>query len=277
MKVALVSLDQAWEDKEANKRRVLTFLSRAKALDADLAIFPEMTLTGFSMDTAVTAEPDGDSESLAWFTRQAQEHGMALVAGYVRWNEGNTKGINTSVLIDGQGCILGSYDKIHPFSISGEDRHYEKGDRLCSCRFGGLTIGLTICYDLRFGALYAGLSAQCDMIINIANWASLRTSHWSTLLRARAIEHQLFMIGVNRSGTDSNGTCYDLSSAIFDPFGTTVQPLVDEGEFSLYEIDPAQVARVRTAYPIMQDRRNALYRETCFPVSDVDRDGKDSV
>jgi predicted amidohydrolase len=150
--------------------------------------------------------------------------------------------------------------KTHPFSLSGEDRVFEKGNELQTCDFGGATVGLTICYDLRFPELYQGLSKTCGVIVNIANWASKRTLHWNVLLQARAIENQVFMIGVNRTGSAPDGQSYDHSSAIFGPFGNPIAPLEEDGEYGVYTIDLEEVTTVRSAYSVKSDRRVDWYK-----------------
>lgn len=277
MKIALVSLDQVWEDKAANKERCMRHLARATALGADLIVFPEMTLTGFSMNLRVTAERASDSPSLRWFARQAASFGIAIIAGYVAWNPQGTKGENTCVFLDSRGDSVASYVKVHPFSLSGEDQLFERGNSLCVCPYGMMSFGLSICYDLRFGELFQGLSRTSDVIVNIASWPEKRIVHWHTLLRARAIEHQVYMIGVNRSGMAPDGTTYAISSVIYDPFGREAAPLVDEGDLTLHGIEGDEVASVRASHPFKRDRREDLYRDLCLVPSEVDRKGEQSV
>lgn len=260
MKIALVSMDQVWEDKEANKVRCRQFIERASKDRADLIVFPEMTLTGFSMDIARTAEHADSAHTLHWFRTQAVEHRIAIVMGYVQWSTDEQRALNKCALISAEGTVLGMYVKTHPFSLSGEDRVFEKGNELQTCDFGGATFGLTICYDLRFPELYQGLSKSCSVILNIANWASKRTLHWNVLLQARAIENQVFMIGVNRTGSAPDGQSYDHSSAIYSPFGNPVAPLEDDGEYGVYAIDLEETATVRAAYSVKLDRRVDWYK-----------------
>ena len=261
MIVALISLDTVWEDKSANQERVLEALGCAVAHGADLAIFPEMTLTGFTMDLEASVESREDPPSLAWYREVARKFSIALIAGYVKYNEEGSKGENTAVFVSPQGEILGSYVKAHLFSISGEDGIFDKGNELCTCSFAGTSVGLSICYDLRFPEFYQSLSRGAEVVVNIASWPSRRISHWSALLRSRAIENQVFMIGVNRTGTSPDGHSFVPSSVVHDPFGIELEPIAVEQSCAIYAFDPAQTARERAGFPFKRDRREDLYRK----------------
>lgn len=260
MKIALISLDQVWQDKEANKIRCARFIQQAATTGADIVIFPEMTLTGFSMQTTVIAEEQHAPPSLMWFSTQAKAHDIAIVMGYVVWNRDHSRAQNRVALIDAQGEVLTSYTKVHPFSYTGEDQLFEKGDTLGMCNLQGASVGLAICYDLRFPELYQALSKRCEIIITIANWPVKRLLHWQVLLQARAIENQVYMVGVNRTGIDGEKLKYDLSSHIYSPLGALLLPLEQTKEFALYEIDLGAVKRVQKDFPVKQDRRPDFYK-----------------
>lgn len=254
MRIALVSMDQKWEDKVANRLQCEQFIKRAADDRADLVVFPEMTLTGFSMDADKIGEKEDRLESLEWFCQMARKTAIAIVAGYVQLAE-DGRGMNRSALIAPDGTILCDYAKMHPFSYAHEDEHYIAGNGLGHCTLGETKVGLAICYDLRFGELYQRLGDLNDMIITIANWPSARTMHWSVLLQARAIENQLFMIGVNRTGSAPGALYYEKSSAIFSPFGEPLIPSISDGVYEVYELDIAEVDMVRDALPVRKDRR----------------------
>lgn len=234
MKVALVSLDQKWEDKVYNMQRCADLVARAAVCGADLVVFPEMTLTGFTMNTQLSAEDAEHSSSLRAFGALAKEHGVSLVAGLViRQGE---KAVNTLVAFSGDGLEQARYAKIHPFSFAGEDLFFKAGDRLAKMQVQKFTFGFSICYDLRFPELYSALAKDCEVLVNIANWPKRRLMHWKTLLQARAIENQAFVIGVNRTGTDGNGLEYERSSVLVNANGEFVVPVFSEGEMDIYEI-----------------------------------------
>lgn len=262
MRVALVSLDPVWENKGESRTRFASFMKRAQEDGVDLVVFPEMTLTGFSMAADRIAESPDTAESLLWFQNQAKTAAMGVIAGYVQ-RASDGRGRNTAVFIDGRsgGETLASYTKVHPFSMSDEQVHYVGGNELGVCSWESVSFGLSICYDLRFPELYRAMSRSCEVLVNIASWPTARALHWYTLLRARAIENQAFVVGVNRSGTDPAGQEHELSSIVFDPLGEEVSPLISDGCYQVCEIDAAVARRVRSEFAVQSDRKDALYAQ----------------
>ena len=150
MKIALVSLDQQWENKDANKQKVAATLAliAARYTDIDLVVYPEMTLTGFTMESERIKEEEGSSDTIAFFEEQAKKYGVNIAFGVVLAK--GDKASNCLAVVSGQGALLTTYTKIHPFSYANEDAHYQAANSLKKVNIGGATIGLTICYDLRF-------------------------------------------------------------------------------------------------------------------------------
>lgn len=259
MRVALVSLDQKWEDKAFNLERCRTLAARGAKLGADLIVFPEMTLTGFTMNTRVSAEDPDTSPSAAAFSSLAKSHGVWLIAGLVLGNA--NKPANTLVAFSPDGREQARYAKMHPFSFAGEHRHFESGEALATIRIGEFVLGLSICYDLRFPELYSALAATCDVLVNIANWPKARVAHWKTLLRARAIENQVYVVGVNRIGVDGRGLEYEPSSVVVNANGDFVDPVVSDQELDLYEVNRQDLIDYRAGFSTRQDRAPHLYRQ----------------
>jgi omega-amidase len=258
MLVALVSLNQAWENKDENFQACRSFTQRAKAMGAELVIFPEMTLTAFSMNTGNTAEDSANSVTVESFKELAQEIQVAIIFGVVFRDA--YKASNNALLIDCAGKIKGRYSKIHPFTFTGEDNFFNGGNKICVAKLGMVTLGLTICYDLRFPEIYSALGMQSDLIINIANWPAKRVDHWNTLLKARAIETQVFVIGINRTGADSKGLEYVKSSQVINPNGELLSPLASEGELDVFDIDPELISEFRQTFSTTQDRKSEFYK-----------------
>jgi omega-amidase len=258
LKIALISLNQKWEDKQYNLQRCVELASRAKVLGADLVIFPEMTLTGFSLNTEYSAEDAGASSSIKAFSDIAVKNQLALIAGLVL--QAGVKSVNTLVAFSKDGVEQVRYVKIHPFSFVGEDNYFQAGDRLSTMQAGELKLGFSICYDLRFPELYSALAKDCEVLVNIANWPKRRLSHWKALLQARAIENQTYMIGVNRVGIDGNGLEYAPSSMIFDANGKRVEPLTTEGEIDIFELSLQSLEKFKSSFSTKQDRQPELYR-----------------
>ena len=249
MKIALVSLNQIWEDKEVNLIKCKKFIKKSKGLD--LIIFPEMTLTGFTNNQKL-AENFENSWSIKKFQKLAKENNIALIFGVIL--KGKSKAKNSSIFIDNKGNILDVYTKIHPFSFANEDKYFESGDKVIKIDFENIKIGLSICYDLRFCNLYSFMD-DCNLIINIANWPSKRIDHWNTLLKARAIENQTYVIGVNRIGVDGNNLEYIESSKIFNANDDEIKYEKIDEEMKIYEIDLGWNKKFKESFNTIKDKR----------------------
>ena len=260
MKVALVSLNQSWENKADNKQKVGETLAliAEHCTNTDLVVYPEMTLTGFTMESQKVKEDELSSETITFFKEQAKKYKVSIAFGVVL-SKGE-KATNNLVVVSEQG-VLATYAKIHPFSYAGEDNYYQAGDELKKLTIGGATIGLTICYDLRFPELYQAYSKDCSVILNIANWPERRVSHWRALNKARAIENQVFMIAVNRIGTDGKGLQYVFSSHIVSPYGEELKGTSLSEEVVVYELNLEAVAQYRAGFPVKNDRKITLCKE----------------
>lgn len=258
MKLALVSLNQIWEDKEANFVLCEKYIEKASQNDVDLVVFPEMTLTGFSNHISLTAENFENSQTIQKFSALAKNFNTAVIFGVVI--QDGKKALNKSLFVNKNGEIVDSYAKIHPFSFAGEDKYFNAGEKLTVVNFEGMNIGLSICYDLRFPELYSALAKKSDIIINIANWPLKRVDHWNTLLRARAIENQLFVAGINRTGTDANGLEYIESSNIFNANGEKLKFEQFE-DMKIYEIDKNWTKEFKEKFNTTNDRKVEFYRE----------------
>lgn len=258
MRVALVSLNQAWEDKNVNTEACSLYMQQAKAQGAELVIFPEMTLTSYSMNASLISENKDTSETVALFVQLAIRFQIAIIFGVVFQDEIKAK--NNAVVIDSAGRLSAVYSKIHPFSFAGEDKVYSPGNEIGLAEVDSVTIGLTICYDLRFPELYSALAKKTELIVVIANWPNKRLDHWNTLLKARAIENQLFIIGVNRTGRDGNGLEYTESSQVINPSGEMLIPDVVEDVLAIYDIDLELVNIFKQKFSTVQDRKPELYK-----------------
>ncbi len=234
MKIALVSLNQVWENKKANLRLCKKYIKKASAENVKLIIFPEMTLTGFSNNTSLSSENNKNSKSIKKFSSLARKFNIAIIFGMVI--KIDKKNFNNSICINPKGRILANYSKIHLFSFAKEDKYFTAGKKISIFKYNNLKIGLTICYDLRFPELYNTLAKNCDMIINIANWPKVRIRHWNTLLKARAIENKIYIIGVNRIGRDGNNLEYIQSSQIINKNGKKLS-FKQRDSMKIYTVD----------------------------------------
>ena len=248
MKIALVQYSPAWDDKETNKKKILSLVQDLSGIE--LFIFPEMTLTGFTMKSKEMSETiQGDS--YRFFSSIAREKSTNIFAGIIERRD--KRNYNTLIHIKPDGNLLKLYRKIHPFSYSGENTHYNAGVKPAMTKIKNWKIGLTICYDLRFPELYRKYgNKRTHLIVNIANWPDTRIEHWRTLLKARAIENQCYFAGVNRVGKDLKLNYVGYSS-VFDPMGKEIMAVGNEEKVIVVDIDKNYVNEVREEFPFLDD------------------------
>ena len=254
MKIALIQLDIEWEAKEENYKRAEFFAERASREKCDIIIFPEMFNTGFSMNVSAIAE-EGNGKTNSALSEMAQKYGIYIIAGFPIKEPSEAKGRNIAAVYDRKGKRITSYTKMHPFSLLDEDKYYAAGSDTVTFDIDGMTSGVFICYDLRFPEIFRKVAGDVQAIFVIANWPASRREHWETLLKARAIENQCFIIGVNRTGTDGNGIHYPGASRVFDPSGNAVCAGNDKDEFIVCEFDPAKAVETRSRFPFLKDMR----------------------
>ena len=248
MKIVLVQSHIEWEDIDTNISKAEKIISRYK--DHDLILFPEMSFTGFSMDTGAFA---GKSGSIVGRMKDiAASYHVAVGFGYARYSStGCNKCENVYAVITEDGRICSEYVKIHPFSYAGEDRYYTGGDRTVVFDLGGIPFSNFICYDLRFPEVFRAVADRVHCIIIPANWPAKRSEHWKTLLRARAVEDQVYILAVNCQG-NIGGLYYSGDSCIIDPDGNVLGMLSDEeGEMCFEFTDDTEVFRER--FPVLKD------------------------
>ena len=257
MKLAVVSLNSIWENKQANLEEVERIVISLNQ-KAEYVIFPEMSLTGFSVTNLVLAEDFENSSSIRFVQKIAKENQINIVFGLMISKE--NKKYNSCVAINKNGVLECNYEKIHLFSYNGEDKLISRGNEVKSLPWEG-GWGLSICFDLRFPELYQELSKENLILVNIANWPKTRVAHWRTLLNARAIENQSFMIGVNRTGVDGNGLEYEESSCVFSPIGEKLKPFEISEEVKIFDLNLDDAIKYRKSFPIKKDRRNDIYSD----------------
>jgi omega-amidase len=252
MELLGLQTDILWHDPVANLAAISALLEEARPAAGALVVLPEMCASGFSRDVA--AATAGIAETEAGLAALAKKHGVALMAGLAV--QAGACGANESVTFGPEGAELARYRKLQPFTGAGEEQHYPAGDRIVTFQWGGLTVAPFICYDLRFPEIFrAAVNRGAELIAVIGNWPNRRHQHWTTLLKARAIENQAAVIGVNRAGTDPEFT-YAGGSLILGP---QAEVLADAGEAPgviRAEITPALIHEWRAAFPALRDRRS---------------------
>ena len=250
MKTALVQSRIIWEDKAANIAKLEDVISENP--DTELFLLPEMSFTGFSMNTAVTG--DSGDETVSEIRKFAVRYGVSVGFGWVR--RMGVKCGNVYTVIDRDGRILSEYVKTHPFSFSGEDRYFTRGDRLSVYRIGDIPFSTFICYDLRFPEIFRAVCRDVHAVIIPANWPEKRSEHWKTLLRARAIENQVYILAVNCFG-EMNGMYYSGDSCIIAPDGNVLMSLSGREGVIKYDFND-DTEKYRRAFPVLQDMRTGF-------------------
>ena len=252
MIVACVQHDIEWEQPEANFAHLAPMIAHAASDGARLVVLTEMYSTGFSMKTDRTAEPV-DGPSAQFIVDQARTNGVWVCASVPERVDPNEHPRNQLVLAAPDGTMH-RYAKIHPFTYGRENEHYSAGAEFLTVDIEGTRCSFFVCYDLRFADEFWALAEQTDCYVVPANWPASRREHWMALLRARAIENQAYVVGVNRVG-DGGRLHYSGDSMIIDPFGEVVAQAADNETIITANVDPERVRTVRAEYPFLQDRR----------------------
>lgn len=251
MTVAAIQHDIAWEDPPANREQLAPRIAEAAERGARLVLLSELWPTGFSMAAERLAETL-EGPSTGFLVDCAARH-RAWVGGSVavRPAEGD-RPRNCFVLAAPDGTVH-RYAKRHTFTYAGEHEHFEAGRDALTVDVDGVRCTLAVCYDLRFGPDFWDTAADTGCYLVVANWPAARKEHWRTLLRARAIENQTYVVGVNRVGTDPHGA-YAGDSAVVDPSGATVADAGGDDCVLVADVDPERVRDSRTRYPFVADR-----------------------
>ncbi len=257
MRIAAIQHDIVWCDRTRNFERLAPMISGAVASGAELVLLSETFSTGFAVESPEFAEPE-DGPSSEFLRRCARETG-AWVGGSCPEVPADSapadrRPANTFVLCGPDGTTH-RYRKIHPFTYGGEDRHVRPGSELVTVEIAGLRVGMFVCYDLRFADEFWQQAQRTDVFLIPANWPSSRREHWMTLLRARAIENQTYVVGCNRVG-EGGGLHYGGDSCIIDPFGEVLAARTGGEGVLTADITAEHVASIRDRFRFLPDRRS---------------------
>ena len=251
MRVAAVQHDIVWADRDANFAALSPLIREAAANGARLVVLTEMFSTGFVVDRDDIGEPAGGPSS-AFLSSMATELGIWVCGSCPEVADGDPRPYNSFVVAAPDGTQH-RYSKIHPFTYGGEDRHFRAGDSHVTIDVEGIRTSLFVCYDLRFADEFWALAQRTDLYLVPANWPVSRREHWMSLLRARAIENQSWVVGVNRVGSGGK-LDYVGDSRIIDPLGN--ETVAGDGQCIVYaDVTAESVAQTRERFPFLQDRR----------------------
>jgi omega-amidase len=259
LRFSIVQTALHWEEKQANlgmlQEKIMGISGKP-----ELIILPEMFTTGFSMNKETLAE-SLNGPTVEWMKEIAEKKSAILTGSFIAKDIKDQKPVYYNRLVwmlpNGE---YGIYDKRHLFAFGKEDQHYNPGQNRFIASVNGWKINLQICYDLRFPIwirqskeFQTDAGPEYDLLIVVANWPQPRMHAWRTLLTARAIENQCYVIGVNRTGTDGRGLQYVGESMILGPLGETIQILGAEEEIFSHTLGREHLDETRTKFPFWRD------------------------
>lgn len=254
LKITLVQIDQIWEDKALNYSKYEHIFQNLD--DTELIVLPEMFNTAFSMNVAELAEDWNHSTGIEFLKNWSKKLNTAFYTSLIV--KDNDRYFNRGVFVFPDGQIE-YYDKRKSFGLAGEDRFFTAGKEEKIVNYRGWKINLQICYDLRFPELIRNRmvnnnEAAYDLLIYVANWPEKRKYHWTSLLTARAIENQCYVVGLNRVGLDGKELNYSGNSAAFSPLG---EKLCEENDFAEcilnFDLSHNSLIEIRKSLPFLKD------------------------
>jgi omega-amidase len=267
LKITTLQLDLVWENKVANFEKIDEILRGS--LKTDVIVLPEMFTTGFSMTPEKLAEPMF-SETFNWMKAKAFEYDAVITGSFICAENGQY--FNRLIWMQPDGVFF-KYDKRHRFSLAGENHHYTEGVERITVEWRGWRICPLICYDLRFPVWSRNAPAfqtddlrkvknetiqntpyYYDVLIYVANWPAIRAHPWKSLLVARAIENQSYVIGVNRVGLDGNQIAHSGDSAIIDFQGGTIFAITEKEDISTTILNRGDLVKFRNKFGFLEDQ-----------------------
>ena len=242
---------------EVNLARARRFAAEARRAGADLLLLPELWLHGYDLEHAAEwATPLGEG-GFAEMASLAREHGLHLVGSILERHAGGIS--NTAALYSPAGRLLGSYRKMHLFRLMKEHQYLVPGEHATLCPTPWGSVGLGICYDLRFPELFRTMAlAGARLFLVPAQWPVKRLEAWLLLARARAAENELIVAACNRVGTDGD-VVFPGCSIVVDPWGNTLVEGDDQESLLVARVDLAEIDKVRRYLPVYKDRDPAAY------------------
>lgn len=272
--ITLIQTNLHWENKAAN---LLMLEQKIKSMEerTEVIVLPEMFSSGFSMNTKALAE-DMDGETVSWMKRVAAANKIIITGSIIIKENENFYNRLIWMLPNGQ---YGVYDKRHLFGFGNETEHYSAGNKRLIASVKGWKINLQICYDLRF-PVWARQKpankneAEYDVLIYVANWPERRSHAWKTLLCARAIENQCYVVGVNRVGDDGNNIYHSGNSMVIDPLGQVLYHKAEDEDIFTISLDKEKLNEVRNKFPFLKDGDD--FNITALPISTEKRENSEN-
>lgn len=255
--LTLIQTNLFWEDKQANLSMFEEKIHNIKE-KTEIVVLPEMFSTGFSMKPEQLAETM-DGTAIAWMKKVAVEKRIILTGSLIIKDGDNFFNRLIWMLPNGE---YGYYDKRHLFAYGKEDKYYKAGKKRLIASVKGWKINLLVCYDLRF-PVWARQQSQenemeYDVLIYVANWPERRINAWKTLLPARAIENQCYVVGVNRVGNDGNNIYHSGDSMVINALGEILYHKTHEEDVFTITLQKNSLAEIRNKFPFWRDADNFM-------------------
>ncbi|WP_372776177.1 amidohydrolase [Mangrovibacterium sp.] len=247
LNLSLLQADLVWEDVRANLASFEKLFGELPS-GCDLVVLPEMFSSGFSMKVDRIAE-SMDGNTICWMKKQAKSLNAVLSGSLMIADDGRLYNRFVFVYPDG---LIEHYDKRHLFSMGQENLHFSPGEQRKVISIKGFKVLPQVCYDLRF-PVFARNRNDYDLLLNCANWPAPRKEVWQCLLKARAIENQAFVAGVNRVGTDGNGIRYSGDSVIYDARGSVLAAADHSRTILTTTLSLVSLQKFRERFPVLPD------------------------
>lgn len=245
--ITLIQSNLHWENINQN---LVDFTEKLNLLgETDLVVLPEMFSTGFSMLPQLFAEEAGE-KTLAWMKMQAKKHHCAITGSTMQAESG--KYLNRLYFVYPSGEFV-YYDKRHLFSLGDEHNYYSRGNKRVFATLHGWRFALQICYDLRF-PVFSRNDSNYDVLLYVANWPERRQKAWETLLPARAIENQCYVVACNRIGADGNGIEHSGASVVVDYHGTVLMNANSDSGIFTCTLDYDALSQFKEKFPFLADK-----------------------
>ena len=254
VKIAAIQHDIVWLNRSANFSRLEPMIREAAGNGAQLVVLAEMFSTGFAMgDEWADVLPEPEDGPSSQFLREVSVSQQVWIAGSCPERRSPSDLPRNTLVLAGPDGSVHRYAKIHPFTFGGERRFFAPGSTHLTVNIEGVAVSTFVCYDLRFADHFWALAKTTDVFIVPANWPTTRAAHWSTLLAARAIENQSYVVGVNRVGEGGSLT-YSGGSRIVGPFGEDLGTAGDKEAILYADVSHEHIVATREKFPFLDDR-----------------------
>jgi predicted amidohydrolase len=257
MRCCSAQIESCWEKPEKTLKKIEPFIRSAASEGAGMIAFPEQFATGWDPCSEKYMQ-DSSGMVVSALRKYAREYSITILGSFRQYNQPLPK--NTAVVIDGDGSILSLYAKMHPFTPANEERCYAAGNEIAVFKTEGMNFGIAICYDLRFASLFQIYARKGVHGVFVPSaWPESRIRHWQLFIMARAVENQMYIIGINTVGKTPVDD-YSGASMTADPAGCIIAQAGDGEEIIMSDLDQETVDDARLKFPVQKDQRVDLYR-----------------